>query len=349
MPDLGTHVLESGNDTRLIDYVSSLDHAAVVPQAQSILTGYSSDHRPVTARYVLATAPAAPTGVTARALERSATVSWTPAADNGRPVQSYTVTTVETGAEVVVGGGVSSAVVPGLVEDKTYTFVVRASNRVGTGPTSPASNPVTPYAVPPETSITAGPANGSFVASSAAAFQYTSTVAGSTYSCSVDGVERACGTSSLALTGLTPATHTLSVTARDGAGDVDPSPATRSWTVPLGSTALSRTAAWSLRRARGYYTGQFVTTTRQSATVSRQVSGARALALVATTGPGHGTVRVYLGSTLLRRVVLGAGTLTKARVLPIARFTAAQTGLVRVVVASSGKPVRVEGLGVATG
>ena len=348
VPETGTHSDGSGNDSRLIDYVSSSDHPAVVPAAQSILTGYRSDHLPVTVRYTLATAPSAPAAVTARALERSATVSWTPAADNGRPVQGYTVTTVETGTEVSVGGEVSSTVVPGLREDADYTFVVRADNRVGTGPPSPESNAVTPYAVPPETRIDTGPGEESFVTSSAALFGYTSSVAGSSFTCSVDGVARACGTSSLRVSGLTPATHTFGVTARDGAGDVDPSPATRSWTVPLGSSALSRTAAWSPRSGRGYYTGEYLTTTRRSATLTRRVSDARRLALVATTGPRHGSVRVYLGSTLLRRLDLAAGTLTKGRVVPLARFATAQSGKVRVVVASSGRPVRIEGLGVST-
>ena len=67
-----------------------------------------------------------------------------------------------------------------------------------------------------------------------------------------------------------------------------------------------------------------------------------------TKAPGHGTVKVYLGSTLLKQVDLQARVLTKGQVLPIAQFGTAQSGRVRVVVASQGKPVRLEGLGVAT-
>jgi hypothetical protein len=69
---------------------------------------------------------------------------------------------------------------------------------------------------------------------------------------------------------------------------------------------------------------------------------------VATKAPGHGTVKVYLGSTLLKQVDLQARVVAKSQVLPIAQFSTAQSGKVRVVVASQGKPVRVEGLGVAT-
>ena len=42
-PALGTH----GNGGRLIDYVSFTDHAAVEAVGQRVLTGYNSDHRPL--------------------------------------------------------------------------------------------------------------------------------------------------------------------------------------------------------------------------------------------------------------------------------------------------------------
>ncbi len=74
----------------------------------------------------------------------------------------------------------------------------------------------------------------------------------------------------------------------------------------------------------------------------------RNLALVATTGPGHGVVKVFLGTTLLKRVDLASTTLVRSQVLPVAQFTTGRSGRVRVVVASADKTVRVEGLGVAT-
>ena len=73
------------------------------------------------------------------------------------------------------------------------------------------------------------------------------------------------------------------------------------------------------------------------------------LALVATRGRGFGTVKVYLGSSLLKKVSLGATTTQKKRLIPIASFTSPASGKVKVVVATGGKTVRIEGLGVATG
>jgi hypothetical protein len=286
--------------------------------------------------------------VTAQPLERAAQVAWTPAGTSAAPVTAYTVTALQTGARVTVPGSATSAMVPGLTSGSSYTFTVRAANLVGTGPSSPESNPVTPFAVPPETTITTGPATGAFVTSSEATFGYASSAPGSSFLCSLDGVALPCATSTVRLTSLTQGTHEFGTTARDDAGDVDPSPATRSWTVPLDSTTLKRTASWSLKARTGYYMGGYAESTRRHAVLSREVSGMRDLALVASTGPGHGVVKVFLGTTLLKRVELASEVATRSQVLPIARFSTAQSGKVRVVVASSDKVVRVEGLGVAT-
>ncbi len=347
-PDRGTHVNSTGiNDTRLIDQVIAVEHPAIAPVEQTILQGYSSDHRPLRVRYADRDDPGRPDRRGRRAPGAIGEGRVVPGWD-GSAVTGYTVTTVQTGAQVTVPGTETSAVVPGLTSGSSYTFTVQATNGAGTGPSSLESAAVIPFALPPETVITSGPATGSFLTSGEATFGYASSVAGSTFACSLDGVELPCASSSVRLASLTPGTHEFSTTALDDAGDVDPSPATRSWTVPLGSTTLRRSASWSLNARAGYYTGAYAQTTNRHAVVSREVSGMRRLALVATKAPGHGTVKVYLGSTLLKQVDLQARVVARGQVLPIAQFSTAQSGKVRVVVASQGKPVRVEGLGVAT-
>jgi endonuclease/exonuclease/phosphatase (EEP) superfamily protein YafD len=52
-PTRGTHVLPGGNATRLIDYVFSVRNRRATPMAQRILSGYSSDHRPVLVEFML--------------------------------------------------------------------------------------------------------------------------------------------------------------------------------------------------------------------------------------------------------------------------------------------------------
>ena len=100
-----------------------------------------------------ATAPAAPSGVTATAGNTSATVSWTAPSSGGSAITSYTVTPyIGSAAQtpVTVSGSppATSAMVTGLTNGTAYTFTVSATNSVGTSPASSPSDAVTP-AVPP--------------------------------------------------------------------------------------------------------------------------------------------------------------------------------------------------------
>jgi hypothetical protein len=92
------------------------------------------------------TVPDAPTGVTATAADRQATVSFTaPLSDGGSPITRYTATSSPggiTGALSQVGSG--AIIVRGLTNGVSYTFTVTATNETGTSVASDASNIVTP-------------------------------------------------------------------------------------------------------------------------------------------------------------------------------------------------------------
>jgi hypothetical protein len=93
-------------------------------------------------------APSAPTGVTASPATGQAQVSWTAPNANGSPITGYTVTpyigtTAQTPVQVS-NGSATSATVTGLTTGAAYTFKVSATNAVGTGAASAASNAVTP-------------------------------------------------------------------------------------------------------------------------------------------------------------------------------------------------------------
>lgn len=82
---------------------------------------------------------------------------------------------------------------------------------------------------PPETTIVDGPSG--VVASASATLVFTSSEAGSTFECSIDGTAFSpCG-SPRAYTALVPGSHTFLVRATDPSGNTDPSPASRTWTV----------------------------------------------------------------------------------------------------------------------
>jgi hypothetical protein len=97
---------------------------------------------------IAATAPSAPTGVTATASAGAAQVGWAaPAGDGGSAITGYTVTPyIGSTAQTAVPAGASatSASVTGLTNGTTYTFTVKATNAIGTGPESTPSSPVTP-------------------------------------------------------------------------------------------------------------------------------------------------------------------------------------------------------------
>ena len=201
---------------------------------------------------------------------------------------------------------------------------------------------------PPSTTLGGGPANGAIVPSTSAAFTLGSSEAGSRFSCTLDSKARACAAGTHTVTGLAPGTHVFRASATDAAGNADPTAATRTWTVPVPARSLARSAGWSLVSVPSAYGGKVLATSRRNASASYPVRGARRLALVASGGTTHGTVRVYAGSRLLRTISLTTTRSVTKRVIPVTTFTNAWSGTVRVVVATTGRTVRLEGIAAPT-
>jgi hypothetical protein len=109
-----------------------------------------------------ATAPGAPTAVSASAGDSMATVNWGAAADNRSTITQYRVSyqasTGVTGS-VTVGGGARGVSVTGLTNGVRYVFTVAATNQVGAGP-GVATAPVIPFAVAAAPTLTATPQTG---------------------------------------------------------------------------------------------------------------------------------------------------------------------------------------------
>jgi hypothetical protein len=90
--------------------------------------------------------PGPPTGVTATAGAGEAGVSWTaPVDDSGLSISSYIVT-ASSGATATTAA--TNLLFAGLTNGVTYSFTVAATNANGTGPSSSASNAVTPSNTP---------------------------------------------------------------------------------------------------------------------------------------------------------------------------------------------------------
>jgi hypothetical protein len=114
----------------------------------------------------------------------------------------------------------------------TIAVVVAACTIVATS--APAQEPDT---TPPETTILSGPAEGEILNSDAPMFAWGSSEPNSTFSCVVDGAPIATCNDAF-VTGASAGPHTFSVAATDPAGNTDPTPATRSFTVRLEGSSL---------------------------------------------------------------------------------------------------------------
>ena len=105
-----------------------------------------------------ATAPSAPTSVTAIAGNGQAAVSFVAGSNGGAAITDYTVTASPGGASA--SGSVSPIIVSGLANGTAYTFTVTATNSVGTGLASAPSGSVTPKG--PQTITFANPGTQMF-------------------------------------------------------------------------------------------------------------------------------------------------------------------------------------------
>lgn len=99
-----------------------------------------------------------------------------------------------------------------------------------------ACEEVAPDTTPPDTSLDSAPPP--LTASNGASFTFSHDEAGSSFQCRLDGSTFAPCTSPEHLSGLPDGAHTFRVRAVDPVGNVDPTPATHTWTVDTTGPAL---------------------------------------------------------------------------------------------------------------
>ena len=120
----------------------------------------------------------------------------------------------------------------------SHTFRVRAIDAAGNVDATPASRTWTvqpPDTTAPDTTIDTGPSGT--VTSSSASFAFAASESGSSFQCSLDSTTAYTACSSPKdYSGLAAGSHTFRVRAIDAAGNVDATPASRTWTIQAADT-----------------------------------------------------------------------------------------------------------------
>jgi hypothetical protein len=146
--------------------------------------------------------------------------------------------------------------------------------------------------------------------------------------------------------GTLGSTYCFAARATDTVGNVGAYSRERCTALPFNDRALKTSDGWRRPDVAGAYRGTASRSSTAGATLrSPKVSTTR-IALVATRAPGAGRVDVFLGTQKLATVDLGARTLARQQIIPVATFSEPRTGIVRIV-NRSGDPVTIEGLGVS--
>ena len=180
-----------------------------------------------------ATAPGAPTGVTAVAGNAQASVTWVvPASNGGSAITSYTATSAPGARTCTVNGATATTcTVTGLTNGTAYTFTVKATNAVGSSAASAASASVTPTAIPGvPTNVVATRGNLQLAVTWTAPAANGVTITGYTATASPGGASctpAPATATSCTITGLTNGSaYTVTVVSKSAAGSSAPSVAT---------------------------------------------------------------------------------------------------------------------------
>ncbi len=154
--------------------------------------------------------------------------------------------------------------VPSALADGTYAVSARQSDAVGNVGVSP-SRTFTIDTTAPETSLTGGPADSTTTTD--ASFAFSSSEPSSTFECRLDGGSWGICSSPRSYTGLALGAHVFDVRATDATGNVDASPASRSWTivqaVPVVARVVPRAAAGLARAQARQAEGEVAAEARQ--------------------------------------------------------------------------------------
>jgi hypothetical protein len=174
------------------------------------------------------------------------TITGAPAALDNSVDTEIVFTASETSTfSCTLDGGAAAAcespfAVTGLT-DGEHTVTVLATDEAGNVEVDPATHTWTVDTTAPDTVIDSGPTGAVAMATARFTFSSPNAGAGAVYACALDTTTFTACTSPRDLTGLAEGSHTFQVRVRDAVGNMDPTPASRTWTVDTIAPTVSIT------------------------------------------------------------------------------------------------------------
>jgi len=144
---------------------------------------------------------------------------------------------VTTGLDPGTFAPCSSPYTTSPLADGSHIFSVRAIDSVGSAGPLPANHTWAIDTTPPETGITGQPADPTIATN--AAFTFTSPETSVSFECRLDGGNWLPCISGASYSNLPIGSHTFDVMAKDQVGNVDPTPATYTWTIAPNYVAVT--------------------------------------------------------------------------------------------------------------
>jgi len=172
--------------------------------------------------------------------------TWSESTINYSTAPSVSSTVTASSGALTAGAWTSVNVTPLITGNGTYSVALTGTSTSNlllssreTGANGPRLVIESSDTTPPQTTIGSGPTGT--VSSTSASFGFTSSEAGSTFECSLDSTSAysSC-TSPKDYTALSAGSHTFRVRAIDKAGNVDGTPASRTWTATTRRTPPPR-------------------------------------------------------------------------------------------------------------
>jgi hypothetical protein len=138
--------------------------------------------------------------------------------------------------------------------------------------------------------------------------------------------------------------YCFSTRARNQAGAQSVWSAEKCATVPLDDRALAANGSWVRVSRDGFLRGTASRTTQKGASLTSAPGYVREVGIIASTGPNGGRVAVLVGSHRVGTISLVSATHKDRALLTLPRLHTGRFGAVRLVVISSGRTVRIDGL-----